>query len=194
VHCGPDCRICSAIRRAVVEAGAVVGVDGLDAAILSEIAGVPAEAIARHGPGSIGGWTIAAYDEATHHLQADFDADFDAGDTWSEGLRLATDHLVTKLAGDTAQARFCYVEVPRGGHELRAQRECVRQRSIDLFTRQYTRRHGSCDVPEVKLELACNAIIHVIASHARDGHATDLPDALEAMLRAARACEPQAFG
>ena len=191
--CGPGCRICARVRRAAVEAGAAVGIEGVDAALLATTAGVPLNAVMGHGPGSATGWIAVAYAHATQQLQADFEADFEAETRWSDGLRRATDHLVTKLAADSAQARFCYVEVMRGDSRLRELREAVRRRSIDLFTNQYIERHGRLNVPEVKLELACNSIIHVIATHAREGRAAELPDAVDGMLLAAGSCEPQAF-
>lgn len=193
VVCGPDCRTCARLRRAAIEVGAALGVAGVDAAVLAKAAGVPVNAVSHHGPGSAPGWIAVAYAHATRRLQADFEADFAAGSSWSDGLRQATDHLVATLAGDSAQARFCYVEVMRGDRALRELREAVRRRSIDLFTRQYVERHGSRAVPEVKLELACNSIIHAIGTHAQEGRVEVLPDALDAMLLAAGSCEPQAF-
>ena len=191
--CGGDCRTCARLRRAAIEVGAAVGVDGVDSALLATTAGVPLNAVAGHGPGSAKGWVAVAYAHATRQLQADFEQDFASGASWTEGLRMATEGLLATLADDSAQARFCYVEVMRGDKTLRALREAVRRRSIDVFTRQYLERHGDRSVPEVKLELACNSIIHVISTYAREGRVAELHDALDAMLLPAGACEPQAF-
>jgi hypothetical protein len=191
--CGGDCRTCARLRRAAIEVGAAVGIEGVDAALLANTAGVPLNAVTGHGPGSARGWVAVAYAHATRQLQSDFEEDFNSGASWTDGLRLATEGLVATLADDSAQARFCYVEVMRGDKTMRELREAVRRRSIDLFTRQYLDRHGNRTVPEIKLELACNSIIHVISTHAREGRVAELPDALDAMLLPAGACEPQAF-
>lgn len=193
VVCGPDCRTCARLRRAAVEVSAAVGISGVDASLLASTAGVPLSAVAGHGPGSAKGWVAVAYAHATQQLQSDFETDFAAGGSWGDGLRRATEHLVDTLASDSARARFCYVEVTRGDASMRELREAVRRRSIALFTSQYVERYGTLDVPEIKLELACNSIIHVIATHAREGRTAELPEALDAMLLAAGSWEPQAF-
>jgi hypothetical protein len=188
--CGADCRTCERLRRAAIEIGAAVGIDGVEASLLANAAGVPVDDVRKHGPGSAKGWVAVAYASATRRLQADFEEQFNSGASWTDGLRRATEGLVSTLADDSAQARFCYVEVMRGDSTMRELREVVRRRSIELFTRQYLDRHGDGTVPEVKLELACNSIIHVIATHAREGRVAELPDALDAMLLPAGACEP----
>ena len=193
MRCGAECRTCARIRHAAVEASAALGVTAVDAAVLANEAGVPMNAVDRHGPRSAEGWIALAYADATQRLQADFEADFSAGRSWSDGLRRATDRLVATLAADSAQARFCYVEVMRGDQTLRELREVVRRRSIDLFIHQYVARHGTAEAPLVKLELACNSIIYTIATHAQQGRTAELPDALDAMLLAAGAVTPHAF-
>jgi hypothetical protein len=190
---GIDCGTCATLRRAIIEASAAFGVANVDAQLLADVAGVPIDAVTQHGPGSVAGWIASAYAQATDGLQTEFENDFAAGSSWNDGLRLATDRLVSTLADDPARARFCYVEILRGDQRLRAQREAVRHRSIELFTRQYEARHGGGELPHVKLELACNSIIHVISTHAREGRVSELPDALDAMLLAAGAWETQAF-
>jgi hypothetical protein len=193
MHCGPDCRICHHLRRATIEAAAKLGIAELDECVLAGAAGLPLRAVRLHGPGTIPGWIASAYEQSAQDLQTCFEVDLMGGASWADGLRRATQHLVWTLTRDPDRARFCYVEVLRGEPALRAHREAVRRRSIELFTREYAHRHGTERLPSVKLELACNSIIHTIATHASQGRVSELPKAVDAMLVAAGACEPPAY-
>lgn len=105
-------------------------------------------------------------------------------------MRWATEGLVRTLVRDPARARFGYVEVMLGGDRLRMLRETVRHDSIHLFVREYRARHGADGFSLGKIDLACNVIIHSIATHAREDRMSELPAALDAMLVAVGACEP----
>lgn len=142
-----------------------------------------------HGPGNVADWIAEAYEDSAHRLQEDFELAFGRARGWRDGVRWATEELVATLATDPARARFGYVEVMRAGVELRERRERVRQRSIDLFLREYVARHGAARMSQGKIELACNTIIHAIASHAAADKMGELPGAMDAMLLVAGACE-----
>jgi hypothetical protein len=186
-RCAPDCVTCTHLRRGALEAAAALGVRALDATAIASAAGVPVAAVERHGPGSVAGWVADAYRESTQGLQRDFELDLMPARTWADGVRWATEGLVRTLISDPERARFSYVEVLQGDEGLRILREEVRRRSVEIFTRAWVDRHGLDQVAPLKMELACNVIIHAIGSHARDGRMADLAGELDAVFVAAGA-------
>jgi hypothetical protein len=186
--CPPDCPTCQVLARATIDATVEHGARFLTGERLAAAARVDVEAVNAHGPGSCRGWLEQTYRASAAGLQANFAASFHAGDSWPAGLRRATERLVSTLVVDPARARFTYVEVLEADAQLRLIREQVRRRSVRLFAD----RHCACeptaeDLRPVNIELICSAIIHSIASHARENRIDELPDRLDDVLAVAGA-------
>lgn len=173
------------MRRATVDVAAAYGVEKVTHDAIAAAAGVPTWAACGHGPGCASGWLASAYSVAAGSLQAEFELGFAPARRWRDGMQWATESLVRALVADPACARYCFVEAPRAGGELRLLDEQARERWVALVEREYRLREPSAAVPHGRLRLACDTIAHAIASHARSERLHELPSVLDAVVAVA---------
>lgn len=164
----------------------LVGERGLEAATLPEIAerACVSEVRAALHYESAAKCIWDTYDWVAQSIYEDFAAAFSAEPGWKAALTAAGRGLLARMAAHPAEARLCFVEAPRGDHELLRRRVRSRRRLVKLFTRELRRRRGQSDddLPEMQLELLIGAGFQAIAASVADGATSELP-ALEPELR-----------
>jgi hypothetical protein len=111
----------------------------------------------------------ATYEEVSRSIYEDFAAAFAAEPSWSDALRRATETLLRRMARRPHEARFCFVEVLRGDHELLRRRDTNRRRLLSLFTREHEIRRGHAEASEMQLEMLIGASFQTIAGCIADG-------------------------
>lgn len=191
--CHSACLICARLRSATLE---LVGDGGLESATLArmaEAAGI-SEARARRHYDSAAECVWDTYEVVARSIYEDFAAAFGAQPGWRAALAAAAHRLLARMAAHPDEARLCFVEAPRGDHELLRRRVRSRQRLVSLFARELhrRRRQPGGGVPEMQLELLIGAGFQAIAASVAEGSASELP-AMEPELHArARVFEPSA--
>lgn len=172
----PDCPTCAHLRAAAI---AIVGSEGLTALTFERIcrqAGLTVDQVDAHYPTAFA-CLHDAYDALARSIQDDFARVFAAEPAWGEALRLAAHNLLGRMANQPHEARFYFVEVLRGDHELLRRREAARCRLIALFERELSRRRGDVPRSRMQVELLIGSAFQAIAAAVeRDG-----PDELPAL-------------
>jgi len=115
------------------------------------------------------------YDEVARSIYEDFAEAFAAEQGWRDGLRLGANTLLRRMAAKPDEARFCFVEVLGGDHELLRRRDASRRRLIALFMGELRRE---CDKPELfamQLELLIGSTFQTIAASIAHGEPAHLP-------------------
>jgi AcrR family transcriptional regulator len=187
--CEPDCRGCASLRGAAVALAAERGPDSLDARELGARAGLAPGPAARHYR-SAQACLLAAYDEAAHGVLADFRAPFAGAASWREGLRLAIEGLLARLAERQDEARLLFLEALRGSAELRRHRDRARRDMVALLAGEHERRRGSERLEEIHFELLQGAMFQAIAAAVSDGPLTDVDELAGELLTLASVFEP----
>jgi hypothetical protein len=166
------------------------GIESFNAERLELRSGLESDELARHYA-SAAGCLYDAYDEVSRSIHADFALAFAAEPSWYDGLALAGRTLLERLAEHPDEARFCFVEVLRGDHELARMRADSRRRLVELFVSELRRR---CDneVPRMQLELLIGAAFQAIASAVNGGNITELPGMMPELTSRAYVFQPAA--
>ena len=188
--CSPECLTCARLRSAVVAIVAEEGIESFSAERLALRSRLGHEVIAAHYA-SAADCLYDAYEEVSRSIHHDFAVAFAAEPSWYEGLALAGRTLLERLAAHPEEARFCFVEVLRGDHELARLRADSRRRLVDLFVSELRRR---CDheVPRMQLELLIGAAFQAIAAAVNSGNITELPDMMPELTSRAYVFQPAA--
>jgi hypothetical protein len=181
---------CARLRSAVVAIVADEGIESFSAERVALRSGLGFEVLDAHYA-SAADCLYDAYEEVSRSIHQDFAAAFAAEPSWYEGLALAGRTLLARLASDPDEARFCFVEVLRGDHELARLRADSRRRLVDLFVSELRRR---CDneVPRMQLELLIGAAFQAIASAINGGNITELPGIMPELTSRAYVFQPAA--
>jgi hypothetical protein len=172
--CKEDCAVCAALRAAALRIAGGEGIEALTTERLCLEAGLsdgptlPHYATARS-------CLYETYEYVSRSIYQDFAAAFAAEPSWSDALRRATETLLRRMAARPHEARFCFLEVLRGDHELLRRRDTNRRRLLSLFTREHAIRRGHTEVSEMQLEMLIGASFQTIAAYVASGNSTALP-------------------
>jgi hypothetical protein len=161
--CKEDCAVCAALRAAALR---LAGAEGIEALTIERLW---LEAGLSNGPTlphyvSARSCLYDTYDYVSSSVYKDFAAAFAAEPDWSAALRLATETLLGRMAARPDEARFCFVEVLRGDHELLRRRDTNRRRLLSLFTREHALRRGHAAASEMQLEMLIGSSFQTIAA------------------------------
>lgn len=121
------------------------------------------------------GCLYETYEQLSRSIYRDFAAAFAAEPSWSDALRLAAATLLRRMAAQPHEARFCFVEVLRGDHELLRRRDANRRRLLSLFMREHAIRRGHREASGMQLEMLIGASFQTIASRVASGETRALP-------------------
>ncbi len=181
---------CARLRSAAVAIVAEEGIESFNGDRLELRSGLAAEDLATHYV-SATSCLYDAYEEVSRSIHDDFAVAFAAEPSWYDGLALAGRTLLARMAENPDEARFCFVEVLRGDHELARLRADSRRRLVDLFVAELRRR---CDneVPRMQLELLIGAAFQAIASAVNGGNITELPGMMPELTSRAYVFQPAA--
>ena len=115
------------------------------------------------------------YDHVARSVYQEFAAAFAAEQGWEDALRLAAGTLLRRMAARPDEARFCFIEVLRGDHELLRRRDASRRRLIALLVQELGRE---CEQPQhfaLQLELLIGSSFQTIATSIAHGEVAHLP-------------------
>jgi len=163
VACSPACGTCAHLRARALE---IVGADGIDVLTLERLAAegdLAVEVVVEHYPAA----DVCLYDtyeEVASSIRQDFVRAFAAEPGWRNALRLASDTLLRRMAANPAEARLCFAEIFRGGHELLRRRETSRRRLVELFVVELGKRRDRPELLRTQLELLIGAGFQAIAA------------------------------
>lgn len=188
--CDAGCRACADLRRAAVALAGAMGLEGVTAERLAQVAGVDDAELAAHACGAVESCVAAAYEELHLDLQARYAAHLRAASTRNAGLRAATRDLLAHLARRPDIAAFVTLEVFKGGRELLELRERLRRGSVASVRRELVRFDGDAVASELQIEMLVAATGHIITRAVETGRTSTLLDVLEPVLALAPACEP----
>jgi hypothetical protein len=115
------------------------------------------------------------YELLSRSIYGDLAAAFAAEPSWSDALRLAAATLLRRMAARPHEARFCFVEVLRGDHELLRRCDANRRRLLSLFMREHGTRRGHTEACEMQLEMLIGTSFQTIAARVARGEIGALP-------------------
>lgn len=189
-HCGPGCGVCADLRRAAIALAGAMGLEGVTAARLAQVAGVPEPELAAHACGTVDAAVAGAFEELHLRLQQRYAAMLRAAATRDAGLRAATHDLLCHLARRPDIAAFVALEVRKGGRDLLQLGEGLRRRAVASVRRELMRFDGAAVASELQIEMLVAATGHLIMREVELGHTSSLPEVLDSVLTLAPACEP----
>lgn len=132
------------------------------------------------------------YEEIASSIHEDFAAAFAAEPDWYVALAIAGRTLLERMAEHPEEARFCFVEVLRGDHELARMRADSRRRLVDLFAGELGARCAMEGVPRMQLELLIGAAFQAIAAAVDTGNIDELPGLMPELTSRAYVFQPVA--
>lgn len=187
--CSPACSACERLRAAAL---AIVDRDGIDAVTterLADEAGVPVSEVLEHysDPATC---LYETYDEVADRIFDEFASAFAVRTGWRMALRSAARRVLERMASRHAEARFYFVEVLRGDHELLSRHLAARARMVELFARELGRRVGVGQLPHVQVELLIGAGFHAVSAAVADGRTEELPGLQRELVSRAYVFQP----
>jgi hypothetical protein len=132
-----------------------------------------------------------AYDEIAHELQDEFMYAFAESPTWSDGLNLGMERMLSRMADRPDEAQLLFVETLCGDRELMRRREAARRRMIRLLSAEHRRRDDS-EPPSIQYEMLLGACFQLISAHACEGGIEELPELAPELAELASVFEPVA--
>ncbi len=106
----------------------------------------------------------------------DFVAAFAAESDYRDALRLARDTLLERMTARPNEARFCFVEVLRGDHELLRRRDASRRRLVALLMDELARRCDQSELLRMQVELLVGAGFQAISAAVEEGDVAELAE------------------
>jgi AcrR family transcriptional regulator len=174
----PGCTVCEELSRSLAELVAEDGFDAVSAEALCAQAGVSHEQFAAH-VGSVHGCLLEAFQRGIDRLYALAEQAFGRGGRWETAFERAIAAVVSEIAAQPGLGRLLYVEaVERGGPEVWRRRDRVRQRFIDLLSRE----DDTDDLPLLRFELLVGALDNSIRERVIEDRGWDDPSRLAAEL------------
>lgn len=175
MSCTEHCSVCDELRAATL---AIVGNEGIDVLTTDRLCHavlLSPDEVRLHYM-SAASCLYDTYDEIAWSIYQDFAAAFSSKLRWSDALRCAAHRLLTRMAERPSEARFCFIEVLRGDHELLRRRDASRRRLIGLFMREFARRHESPELFGMQFEMLIGASFQTIAASVLRGGPARLPE------------------
>jgi hypothetical protein len=188
--CEPGCAECVRLRAAAVQLVGGEGVETLSWEALARSAAIDADEGRAHYDGDADACLLAGYAEVVDELFAAYEQAFSSGRTWEDGLDAATAVMLEQLAARPDYARLLFVEILRGGHAMRRQRDLTRRRCVELLAREHERRGPSAQLPAIQFEVLYGAYFQSVASQIADGRTEELPELKHKLLTLASVFEP----
>jgi AcrR family transcriptional regulator len=179
--CQEQCPICAQLRAATLAIVAEDGLEALTSARLAHEAGVSPEKLHAHYQ-TVQSCLHDTYEQVARSIYQDFAAAFAAEQGWTDALRLAASTLLRRMAARPDEARFCFIEVLRGDHELLRRRDASRRRLIALLVQQLGRECAQPELFATQLELLIGSSFQTIAAsiaHREPAHLPALEPELE---------------
>lgn len=191
MSCDPHCPTCAHVRAAVIAIAGAEGIAALSLDRLCETARLTPDQIRAHYP-TTRSCLHDAYDALAHSIHDDFVRVFMVEPAWGEALRLATHNLLFRMANQPQEARFFFIEVLRGDHELLLRRDASRKQLVALFERELSRRRGEQPWFRIQVELLIGSAFQTIAAAVERDGADELPALGPELARRAFVFEPVA--
>jgi hypothetical protein len=172
----------------------IVGEHGLEAltmATLSERGQCSPAAAARHYA-TVELCLYEAFDELLFSGFVEVAGAFAEPAGWEAAFAAAFGRLLRRLAANPAQARLCFMEVPRASRALRRRRALTRQWLVDLLVAEQAKRSEDAELTALQLEMLTGAGMQAIASMIAAGRCRELPDLEPELLNLLRVFTPVA--
>jgi hypothetical protein len=181
---------CLQLRSAVLAIVTADGIEALTSGRLAAEAGVSVEEAGEHYA-TASDALYDTYEELAQAVLEDFRSAFGVEQSWRPALQLGGRILLERMAARPAEARFLFIEAPRGDHELQRRRIVARRRLVQLFAAElHGRTDGEDVVPQLQLELLIGAGFQAIAAAVESGDCTELPELEPELVSRAHVFEP----